>query len=46
MMARICERKRDRAVRRRPGFAPDDDTPIPYMARIREDYQAIGYTTA
>jgi hypothetical protein len=27
------------------GFAPDDDTPIPYMARTREYYQAIGYTT-
>src|SRR6202011_3728264 len=28
-----------------PGFAPDDDVPIPYMARTREYYQAIGYTT-
>src|SRR3979409_1017579 len=28
------------------GFAPDDDAPIPYMARPREYYQAIGYTTA
>src|ERR1700748_1943673 len=27
------------------GFAPDDDTPIPYMARTREYYAAIGYTT-
>jgi D-proline reductase (dithiol) PrdB len=27
------------------GFAPDDDTPIPYMARTRQYYQAIGYTT-
>src|SRR5258707_12439271 len=27
------------------GFAPDNDTPIPYMARTREYYQAIGYTT-
>ncbi len=27
------------------GFAPDDDVPIPYMARTREYYQAIGYTT-
>ncbi len=26
-------------------FAPDDDAPIPYMARTREYYQAIGYTT-
>ena len=26
------------------GFAPDDDTPIPYMARTREYYPAIGYT--
>jgi D-proline reductase (dithiol) PrdB len=28
------------------GFAPDDDAPIPYMARTREYYQAIGYTTS
>jgi glycine/betaine/sarcosine/D-proline reductase family selenoprotein B len=28
-----------------PGFAPDTDVPIPYMARTREYYQAIGYTT-
>jgi D-proline reductase (dithiol) PrdB len=28
-----------------PGFAPDDDVPIPYMARTREYYAAIGYTT-
>jgi Glycine/sarcosine/betaine reductase selenoprotein B (GRDB) len=28
-----------------PGFAPDEDVPIPYMARTREYYQAIGYTT-
>jgi D-proline reductase (dithiol) PrdB len=27
------------------GFAPDDDPPIAYMARTREYYQAIGYTT-
>ncbi len=27
------------------GFAADDDTPIPYMARTREYYQAIGYDT-
>ena len=27
------------------GFAPDDDAPIRYMARTREYYQAIGYTT-
>jgi D-proline reductase (dithiol) PrdB len=26
------------------GFASDDDVPIPYMARTREYYQAIGYT--
>jgi D-proline reductase (dithiol) PrdB len=29
----------------RSGFAPDHDAPIPYMARTREYYQAIGYTT-
>jgi D-proline reductase (dithiol) PrdB len=29
----------------RTGFAPDDDVPIPYMARTREYYTAIGYTT-
>ena len=27
-----------------PGFAPDEDAPIPYMARTREYYAAIGYT--
>ena len=27
------------------GFATDDDTPIPYMARTRKYYAAIGYTT-
>jgi D-proline reductase (dithiol) PrdB len=27
------------------GFVPDDDAPIPYMARTREYYAAIGYTT-
>jgi len=27
------------------GFAPDDDAPIPYTARTREYYQAIGYAT-
>ena len=26
-------------------FAPDDDQPIPYMARTRAYYAAIGYTT-
>ncbi len=28
------------------GFAPDHDSPIPYMFRTREYYKAIGYTTA
>jgi D-proline reductase (dithiol) PrdB len=27
------------------GFAPDEDAPIPYMARTREYYAAIGYPT-
>jgi D-proline reductase (dithiol) PrdB len=27
------------------GFAPDDDSPIRYMARTREYYRAIGYAT-
>jgi D-proline reductase (dithiol) PrdB len=27
------------------GFASDDDAPIPYMARTRAYYQAIGYAT-
>jgi hypothetical protein len=27
------------------GFAADDDVPIPYMARTRDYYQAIGYKT-
>src|SRR3954462_4806752 len=26
-------------------FAADDDVPIPYMARTRDYYQAIGYET-
>ena len=25
------------------GFAPEDDAPIPYMQRIRDYYQALGY---
>jgi hypothetical protein len=25
------------------GFAPEADTPVPYLARIREYYQALGY---
>ena len=29
----------------RLGFSPEDDVPIPYMARTREYYAAIGYTT-
>jgi len=29
----------------RLGFAPDDDAPIPYMARTRDYYFAIGYDT-
>jgi hypothetical protein len=29
----------------RLGFAPEDDAPIPYMARTREYYAAIGYAT-
>ncbi|HEY8335570.1 MAG TPA: glycine/sarcosine/betaine reductase selenoprotein B family protein [Tardiphaga sp.] len=28
-----------------PGFADDDDVPIPYMARTRDYYLAIGYDT-
>jgi hypothetical protein len=27
------------------GFAPDHDSPIPYMQRTRDYYAAIGYTT-
>jgi hypothetical protein len=27
------------------GFAPDYDSPVPYMHRTREYYKAIGYTT-
>jgi D-proline reductase (dithiol) PrdB len=26
-----------------PGFAPEHDTPIPYLSRIRDYYQALGY---
>jgi D-proline reductase (dithiol) PrdB len=25
------------------GFAPEDDTPIPHMQRLREYYQALAY---
>jgi len=28
---------------RYPGFAPEHDVPIPYMQRIRDYYQALGY---
>src|ERR1700730_11583105 len=27
------------------GFAPDHDSPVPYMQRTRDYYKAIGYTT-
>src|ERR1043166_4607878 len=27
------------------GFAPDYDSPVPYMQRTRDYYAAIGYTT-
>jgi D-proline reductase (dithiol) PrdB len=27
------------------GFAPDEDTPIPYLQRIRDYYLALGYAT-
>jgi D-proline reductase (dithiol) PrdB len=27
------------------GFAQEDDTPIPYMQRIRDYYLALGYPT-
>ena len=27
------------------GFAPDHDSPVPYMQRTRDYYTAIGYTT-
>ena len=26
-----------------PGFAPEHDAPIPYMQRIRDYYQGLGY---
>ena len=26
-----------------PGFTPEDDAPIPYIQRIRDYYQALGY---
>jgi len=35
----------DKALDELLGFAPDHDTPIPYMRRTREYYAAIGYTT-
>jgi D-proline reductase (dithiol) PrdB len=46
MMARLWERENMTAASDdQSGFAPDDDAPIPYMARTREYYAAIGYTT-
>lgn len=35
----------DKALDELLGFAPDHDSPIPYMRRTREYYAAIGYTT-
>jgi glycine/betaine/sarcosine/D-proline reductase family selenoprotein B len=35
----------DAALDAAMGFAPDYDSPIPYMRRTREYYMAIGYTT-
>ncbi|HEX2943190.1 MAG TPA: glycine/sarcosine/betaine reductase selenoprotein B family protein [Rhodopila sp.] len=35
----------DTDLDRQLGFAPDFDSPIPYMRRTREYYAAIGYTT-
>jgi glycine/betaine/sarcosine/D-proline reductase family selenoprotein B len=35
----------DKALDDLLGFAPDYDSPIPYMRRTREYYTAIGYTT-
>lgn len=35
----------DLDIDERLGFAPDFDSPIPYMQRTREYYRAIGYTT-
>jgi D-proline reductase (dithiol) PrdB len=32
-------------IDQQPGFAEDDDVPIPYMARTRAYYEAIGYDT-
>src|SRR5271166_7103855 len=29
--------------KRYPGFAPEHDVPIPYMQRIRDYYEALGY---
>jgi D-proline reductase (dithiol) PrdB len=46
MMARLWEREDMTAPSDdQSGFASDDDAPIPYMARTREYYAAIGYTT-
>jgi D-proline reductase (dithiol) PrdB len=33
----------DEAEAARLGFAPDNDAPIPYLQRIREYYQGLGY---
>jgi D-proline reductase (dithiol) PrdB len=29
-----------------PGFAPEQDAPIPYLQRIRDYYRALGYSAA
>src|SRR3984957_1670392 len=42
---RAGDRPMDQELDNMFGFAPDYDSPIPYMQRTRDYYKAIGYTT-
>jgi D-proline reductase (dithiol) PrdB len=44
-IGRKREREMTHTLEQQLRFAPDDDTPIPYMARTRDYYLAIGYDT-
>jgi D-proline reductase (dithiol) PrdB len=44
-IGRKREREMTNTLEQQLRFAPDDDTPIPYMARTRDYYLAIGYDT-
>jgi D-proline reductase (dithiol) PrdB len=40
---RATEREKPMSEREEIGFAPEHDAPIPYLSRIRDYYQALGY---